>query len=160
VAEATDVAALAREVVALAAGAARSGDVEVRYDGPEGAAVARCDGAQMRQVVWNLVRNAMQSSPAGSTVTVRVKEQERELVLSVDDQGPGVPEDAGSRIFDESFTTRSGGAGIGLAVVRRIMEDHQAMGATLAVERASGGGASFQVTLSREISGLRRSIRP
>ena len=159
-AQATDVAALAREIVALAAGAARGDDVQVLYEGPDTQALARCDGAQMRQVLWNLVRNAMQSSPAGSAVTVRVDLHDRDLVLSVDDQGPGVPRDAGSRIFDESFTTRTGGAGIGLAVVRRIMEDHRPMGARLAVERASGGGASFQVTLSRDVSGLRRSMRP
>jgi two-component system, NtrC family, sensor histidine kinase HydH len=158
-AEATDVAALAREVVALASNAARGSDVEVRYDGPSTEALARCDGAQMRQVLWNLVRNAMQASSAGASVTVRVTPDEHHVVLAVDDQGPGLPPDAG-RIFDDFFTTRTHGAGIGLAVVRRILDDHAAMGAQLSVERAVGGGASFRVTLSRDVSGLRRSIRP
>jgi two-component system, NtrC family, sensor histidine kinase HydH len=158
-AEATDVAALAREVVALASNAARGSDVEVRYVGPSTEALARCDGAQMRQVLWNLVRNAMQASSAGSAVSVRVTPDERHVVLAVDDQGPGLPPDAG-RIFDDFFTTRTHGAGIGLAVVRRILEDHAVMGARLSVEQAAGGGASFRVTLSRDVSGLRRSIRP
>jgi two-component system sensor histidine kinase HydH len=158
-AEATDVAALAREVVALASNAARGSDVEVRYDGPSTEALARCDGAQMRQVLWNLVRNAMQASSAGASVSVRVTPDERHVVLAVDDQGPGLPPDAG-RIFDDFFTTRTHGAGIGLAVVRRILDDHAAMGAELSVERAPGGGASFRVTLTRDVSGLRRSIRP
>jgi signal transduction histidine kinase len=159
-AEATDVAALAREVVALASNAARGSDVVVRYDGPPEAAMARCDGAQMRQVLWNLVRNAVQASPGGSTVTVHVAPGPASVTLSVEDAGPGVPEGAGNRIFEDFFTTRTHGAGIGLAVVRRIMEDHATMGATLAVERSVHGGASFRVTLSRDVSGLRRSLAP
>jgi signal transduction histidine kinase len=159
-AEATDVAGLAREVVALAANAARGSDVQVVYDGPEGEALARCDGAQMRQVLWNLVRNAMQATAAGSTVTVGVSVRERDVVLSVDDQGPGVPEDVAARMFEDFFTTRTHGAGIGLAVVRRIVDDHGPMGALLSVERAPSGGASFRVQLSRDVSRLRKSVRP
>ena len=159
--EATDVAALAREVVALAANAARGSDVAVRYEGPdEKTAVARCDGAQIRQVLWNLVRNAIQASSAASTVTVRVEIGDRDVVLSVDDQGPGIADADRARIFEDFFTTRTQGAGIGLAVVRRIVEDHAPMGARLNVERARGGGASFRVALSRDVAGLRRSLRP
>jgi signal transduction histidine kinase len=158
--EATDVASLAREVVALAANAARGSDVGVEYRGPDGEALGRCDGPQMRQVLWNLVRNAIQASSAGSTVTVRVEQREREVTLAVDDQGPGIPESMRPQIFDEFFTTRTHGAGIGLAVVRRIMQDHAPMGANLEVHRAPGGGASFQVTLNRDVTGLRKSYRP
>jgi signal transduction histidine kinase len=158
--QATDVARLAREVVELATNAARSSDVRVEYAGPEGETLARCDGAQMRQVMWNLVRNAMQATPAGSIVTVRVNKGEHDVTLAVDDHGPGIPEAAGDRIFDDSFTTRTHGAGIGLAVVKRIVSDHAAMGASLSVERADGGGASFRVTLSTDVSGLSRSRRP
>jgi signal transduction histidine kinase len=158
--QATDVAALAREVVSLAASASRGGDVRIDYDGPAGDVLARCDGSQMRQVLWNLVRNAIQATSAGSTVTVRLTPREREVTLAVDDQGPGIPDDAAARIFEDFFTTRTHGAGIGLAVVRRIVEDHEPMGARLAVERAQGGGASFRLTLSRDIAGLRRSARP
>ena len=159
-AEATDVAALAREVVELATNSTRGTDTTVKYDGPAGPALARCDGGQMRQVLWNLVRNALQASPAGSTVTVGVQVGDAEVRLSVDDQGDGVPEDVGSRIFQDFFTTRTHGAGIGLAVVRRIMEDHAAMGGRLEVERSVHGGACFRVTLSRDTAGLRRSVRP
>jgi signal transduction histidine kinase len=154
-AEATDVASLARDVVELASNAERGSDVTVRYEGPVASAFGRCDGAQIRQVLWNLVRNAIQASSAGSTVTVRVAADDPAiLVLSVDDQGTGVPEGIRPRIFDDFFTTRTHGAGIGLAVVRRIIEDHAALGARLSVERAPGGGASFRVQLKREVTGL------
>lgn len=159
-AEATDVALLAREVVALATHAARGADVKVVYEGATGELLARCDGAQMRQVLWNLLRNAIQATSAGSVVRVWLDARERDVTLGVDDEGPGIPEDAGERIFDESFTTRTHGAGIGLAVVRRIIEDHGPMGAALSVEHAKGRGASFRVTLSRDVRGLRRSLRP
>jgi two-component system sensor histidine kinase HydH len=159
-AEATDVAALSRDVVALASNAARGSDVQVRYIGPGGEALARCDGSQMRQVLWNLVRNAIQASSARSIVTVRVAVTEKDVTLAVDDQGLGIPAAESARIFDDFFTTRTHGAGIGLAVVRRIVDDHAAMGARLQLERAQTGGASFQVILSRDITGLRRSVRP
>jgi two-component system sensor histidine kinase HydH len=158
--EATDIAGLARDVVALASNAARGSDVAVAYVGPERETIARCDGPQMRQVVWNLVRNAIQASSAGSTVTVRVEQRERDVTLAVDDQGKGIPETVALRIFDEFFTTRTQGAGIGLAVVRRILQDHASMGAKLAVLRAAGGGASFQVSLNRDVAGLRKSYFP
>jgi two-component system sensor histidine kinase HydH len=114
----------------------------------------------MRQVVWNLLRNGMQATAAGSSVVVRLAPTEREALLSVDDQGPGIPPSAEGRIFDDFFTTRTHGAGIGLAVVRRIIDAHAAMGVSLAVRRSASGGASFQLTLSRDVGGLRRSVRP
>ena len=82
------------------------------------------------------------------------------MTLAVDDQGPGIPQGERARIFEDFFTTRTHGAGIGLAVVRRIVEDHAPMGAGLSVEKAGGGGASFRVTLSRDVTGLRRSLPP
>jgi C4-dicarboxylate-specific signal transduction histidine kinase len=91
---------------------------------------------------------------------VRVEPRERDVTLAVDDQGQGIPETVALRIFDEFFTTRTHGAGIGLAVVRRILQDHAPMGARLAVQRGPSGGASFQVTLNRDVVGLRKSYRP
>ncbi|MGH7271036.1 MAG: sensor histidine kinase [Polyangiaceae bacterium] len=162
-AEATYVAGIARDVAALASNATRGSDVRVAYDGPDGEVIARCDGPQIRQVLWNLVRNAMQASSAGSKTTLRLTSDARHVVLAVDDEGPGIPADTALRIFDDFFTTRTHGAGIGLAVVKRIMDDHAAMGGSLEVSRASGGGASFRVTLRRDVRGLppsRRSDRP
>ncbi len=158
-AEAVDVARLAREIVELAARSERSGagDVAVTYDGPKGATLARCDGAQMRQVLWNLVRNAVQASGAGSRVTVRVVPHGRAVALSVQDQGPGISDDARARIFDAFYTTRAHGVGIGLAVVKRIVDDHASLGAKIAVDSPEGGGARFTVELSTEVDRLPRS---
>ncbi len=158
-AEAVNVAALARDVVNLAAHTERSGtgDVSVVYEGPATETLARCDGAQMRQVLWNLVRNAVQASGAGVTVTVRVEPRGREVILSVEDKGPGIPEAEKARLFDAFYTTRSHGVGIGLAVVRRIIDEHAKMGARIEVESPPSGGASFRVRLRTDVAGLRRS---
>jgi two-component system sensor histidine kinase HydH len=125
--------------------------VAVEYDGPEAPTLARCDGAQMRQVLWNLVRNAVQASAAGTSVCVRVEPRARDVVISVEDQGPGIEMSARERLFDAFFTTRSHGAGIGLAVVKRIIEDHAPFGASIVIDSPyrDGGGAAFRVTLSR-----------
>ncbi len=157
-----DVAALAREVVELASRSERSGsgDVHVAYSGPAHASYAVCDGSQMRQVLWNLVRNAVQASGAGSRVRVSVTEtggpRDGRVTVAVTDHGAGIPDGDRAKIFDAFFTTRPKGAGMGLAVVRRIVDDHAPFGATLEVEtsRAPAGasskrGATFKVGLAR-----------
>jgi two-component system, NtrC family, sensor histidine kinase HydH len=150
-----DVAALAREVVELASRSERSGagDVSVKYRGPDGSVWARCDAAQMRQVLWNLVRNGVQATGAGSTVMVGIEVDgapERGRVrMTVADQGPGIAEEQRGRIFEAFFTTRSKGAGIGLAVVRRIIDEHAPLGATIDVRSAPNAGATFEVGLAR-----------
>jgi len=160
-AEAVDVAALARDVVSLAGRSSeRAEDVKVVYAGPAGLVMGRCDAAQMRQVVWNLVRNAIQASSAGSTVTVRVAPHGAEVLLSVDDEGAGIAPEELDRIFEAFYTTRSHGAGIGLAVVKRIMDEHAVMGASIRVTKPERGGASFEIRLRTDVTGLRTSLFP
>ena len=109
--------------------------------------MARCDGPQMRQVLWNLVRNAVQASPPGTSVTVEVTNGSGAIELRVSDSGPGLNEESKARIFDAFYTTRSHGAGIGLAVVKRIIDDHAGMGAKITAQNRNGSGAAFRVSL-------------
>src|SRR5690606_22517724 len=96
--------------------------------------------------IWNLVRNAVQASSAGSEVTVTVSTADGSgpVQLSVEDHGVGLTEEAKERIFDAFFTTRAQGTGVGLAVVKRIADDH---GFSIAVESESGHGARFTAEL-------------
>ena len=144
-----DVASLAREVVALAKRSENGDSVTIDADGVTDARLARCDGAQIRQVLWNLVRNAVQATPQGGIVHVRVSESPTAIELEVEDSGPGLAAEARGRIFDAFYTTRSHGAGIGLAVVKKIIDEHVHYGAAIAVDESSGGGAIFRVTLPR-----------
>ncbi len=158
-----DVAVTAADVVVLASRSGRGADVRVRYEGPESALIF-ADTAQIRQVVWNLVRNAIQASSAADEVLVRVSVGEGERVLEVRDRGQGISPEARERLFDAFFTTRSQGMGIGLAVVKRILDDH---GFGIEVESVAEQGTVFRVRipvdevavaeLAREAEGARLS---
>ena len=137
-----DLAAMARDVATLAATSGRGGDVFVRAEGPAEVQIV-ADVSQMRQVVWNLVRNAIQASSAGSEVLVRLsKSNTAGVMLEVNDHGKGIDSDARERLFDAFFTTRSQGMGIGLALVKRILDDH---GFRVAAESMPGEGTTFTV---------------
>jgi len=141
-----DLALMARDLITLAAKSGRGGDVCVRYDGAREAPVL-ADAAQMRQVVWNLMRNAVQASVPGDEITVRVSDGPGgERVLEVSDHGPGIPAEARRRLFDAFFTTRAHGMGIGLAVVKRIVDDH---GFAVDVDSTDGKGTTFRVRIPR-----------
>jgi signal transduction histidine kinase len=143
-----DSSRLAREVVSLATKSGRGvSDVEIQYTGEERAAV-RADPSQLRQLVWNLVRNAVQASSAGGTVAVAILESEGHVILTVRDDGVGIDPVARERLFDAFFTTRSHGTGIGLAVVKRIADEH---GFSIDVQSAQGSGATFRVDLGAKL---------
>jgi signal transduction histidine kinase len=140
----TNVAAVAREVVELAARSGRAvSDVAVIYEGEERVCV-RADAGQLRQLIWNLIRNAVQASSAGDEVRVRVTKTVQGIELEVIDHGVGIDEEAKQRLFDAFFTTRSKGTGIGLAVVKRIADEH---GFRIEVDSMEGRGATFRVTM-------------
>jgi len=146
-----DVALVAEDVVSLAARSGRAvSDVEVVYEGPPSLTV-EADGAQLRQLVWNLVRNGVQASSPGRPVRVVLEERPQGPVLSVIDRGIGIDEEARGRLFDAFFTTRSHGTGVGLAVVKRIADEH---GFPIDVESDAGQGATFRVTLRRKNPGV------
>ena len=99
------------------------------------------DPALLRQVIWNLLRNAVQASSAGTEVIVRLAGgPDGQGTLAFVDQGEGISPEARHRLFDAYFTTRSQGAGIGLAVVKQIVDDH---GFSLEVESKPGEGTTF-----------------
>ena len=144
-----DVAALVREVVELAGNSGRAvSDVTVTYEGLPSVLI-NADGAQLRQLVWNLVRNGVQASNAGDAVRVRVSESAGgQVELSVSDTGIGIDELGKERLFDAFFTTRSQGTGVGLAVVKRIADEH---GFSISVESSEGRGATFRVALGHAL---------
>jgi len=113
------------------------------------------DAGRLTQVLLNLVRNAVEVSPPGGTITLTTRMEtsyyvagangrEQFLSLDVSDQGPGIePENLG-RIFSPFFTTKDGGTGLGLAISQRIITEH---GGVLRVKTEPGVGSIFTVTL-------------
>jgi len=87
----------------------------------------------------------VQASSPGDEVKVRLARREGGgAVLEVSDAGPGIPEEAKDKLFDAFFTTRSQGTGVGLAVVKRIVDDH---GWAIRVRSVDGRGATFSVLI-------------
>jgi two-component system sensor histidine kinase PilS (NtrC family) len=85
---------------------------------------------QIRQVLWNLIRNATDAMPTGGTIRITAAREEltggqREAMLSVADEGVGIPKEDLDRIFEPFFSTKESGTGLGLATVARIVEDHR-----------------------------------
>lgn len=103
--------------------------------------------AELNQVFLNLLDNALRSS--AKNVWVRVEEKDDKVVVSVDDDGPGVPHAIANRIFDPFFTTRGTGegTGLGLYLSRKIVDRY---GGRLSLATRPGGGASFSVELPAE----------
>jgi len=85
----------------------------------------RVDPEQIQQVLLNVLLNAVQASPRGSTVRVSGRTEPRFLVIDVGDEGPGIPEEHLAQVFDPFFTTKPHGTGLGLAVSARIVSAHQ-----------------------------------
>ena len=138
-----DVVSIARDVVELSSASGRAAtDVRVTYVGPTTGAIVRADGSQLRQLVWNLVRNAVQASNPGDEVLVEVASEGGHTMLRVTDHGIGIDASARENLFDAFFTTRSHGTGVGLAVVKRIADEH---GFVVRVDSQEGGGAVFEV---------------
>jgi two-component system sensor histidine kinase HydH len=107
------------------------------------------DRVRMEQALMNLLRNARQASPEGKKVDLTVAfEEGKRVVYQVRDRGPGLNPGDESQVFEPFYTTRSRGAGLGLVVARRIVQEH---GGTLEAQNHPEGGALFRVVIPREI---------
>jgi len=98
--------------------------VSVEVDAASAWPALRVDPEQIQQVLLNVLLNAVQASPRGSTVRVSGRTEPRSLRIDVIDEGPGIPEDQLSQVFDPFFTTKQHGTGLGLAVSARIVNAH------------------------------------
>ena len=108
-------------------------------------ALVRADHQAMQQVLWNLLTNACQAQPSTPHVRVSVSTSPTHALLVVEDAGPGVPEEQQQRIFEPFFTTKTTGTGLGLAVLYRIIQDHQ--GTCTYAQSEALGGAKFTIAL-------------
>jgi signal transduction histidine kinase len=101
---------------------------------------------KIEQVVVNLVRNAVQASPAGGEVTVLVDEDARGPLVSVRDHGAGMTPEVVARLFEPFFSTKERGSGLGLGISRRVVDEH---GGKLDVRSTPSEGTEVTVRLPR-----------
>ncbi|HZT83917.1 MAG TPA: HAMP domain-containing sensor histidine kinase [Gaiellaceae bacterium] len=141
-----DLAAVVEEAVDAARVVEPGRPIEVTVE----PATVNGDAIRLRQVLDNLLANARAHTPAGTPVSVELRQVDGRAELTVADHGPGLSEEHASRVFerfyraDSSRARASGGAGLGLSIVSAVTEAH---GGTAEVRPTPGGGATFVVTL-------------
>jgi two-component system sensor histidine kinase PilS (NtrC family) len=141
---------LIEEVVTLFRhNAAAVSGVTVEVRAPAEPAIVLADDAQLRQVFFNLLRNATDAMPGGGRIEIEIKPgapEAREVCVRVCDTGCGIAPEAAEHVFEPFFSTKHQGLGIGLATSEKIVRAH---GGTISVESARGAGTAFTITLPR-----------
>lgn len=123
--------------------------VVIASNSPADLPMVRANPIRIRQLLDNLVGNAIKYTPAGGKVSVGIEAQDNQIILEVRDTGPGIPQDEHNRIFEKFYRASNApegvsGTGLGLAIVKSIVESYQGR---IWVESAPGQGSSFFVVL-------------
>jgi signal transduction histidine kinase len=137
-------AALLESVAALSAHAAGGRPIAVRQEIAPNLPALQSDAEQLKQVLLNLLINAMQAMPDGGEIVLAARSQADRLRIDVRDQGCGITPENIDRIFDPFFTTKEHGTGLGLSVAHQIVSQ---LGGILSAERNEGAGMTFSVQL-------------
>ena len=141
---------------------AHARDVGLTTEITDGLPPVRIDTARIRQVVDNLLENAIRHTPSGGAVTVRalMMPSTDEVMVAVEDTGGGIPSDLIGTIFDrfrradQSRARSTGGAGLGLAIAKNLVEAH---GGRIEAENRTSGGTSFRFTIpTGDVSSARK----
>ncbi len=152
----TDLAAIWEETLELVEKDLEKRKVRVIRSYEKGAPFLDVDQDKIKQVFLNLLKNAIEATPDGGNITIEIRGQGAEAIshqpsaskgfveISVSDTGPGIPPENLEKVFDPFFTTKPRGAGLGLAISRKIVEDH---GGHIEVRSSPGQGATFTVRL-------------
>jgi two-component system, NtrC family, sensor histidine kinase HydH len=98
------------------------------------------DQAQIKQVLLNLIKNAWEAMPVEGSISITTGVEKNRIMVSIEDTGAGIPEDKLKEIFNPFFTTKDKGTGLGLAVIQRIVQDHQG---DIRVDSEPGRGSRF-----------------
>jgi signal transduction histidine kinase len=133
-----------KELAALEEGNAKQSGTEIRVVVPPDLPLLKADREYLRQTLLNLILNGLQAMPEGGTLTLEANTSNGNLLITVTDNGVGIPRETLPRIFEPYFTTKAKGSGLGLAIARRIVEAH---GGTIAVSSDAGQGCRFRISL-------------
>lgn len=130
--------------------------VDHRFDftGQEKLPLFNLDRGLLEQVLQNLVHNALQHTPIGSTIAIRASQQKNNCVITVADDGPGFPAAEMEYVFDKFYRlrhSRTGGTGLGLSIAKGYVEAH---GGKIVLENLPGKGAQFTISIPAEASSI------
>jgi len=139
-----DINAIVRSTADLVRQEATDRNIELVVLMDDHAPPVGCDSSQLKQALLNLLVNAMDASTAGDTITVTTESTSGRMRISVQDTGTGIPQNEIDKIFKPFYTTKTRGAGLGLAIVERIVKEHQG---EIRVENSALKGALFTIDL-------------
>ena len=147
-----ELAPLVERVTSLIGGRAGKQNVRLLFDRPPQPVTVSGDADQLQQLILNLALNALDAMPKGGELMIRLHAPaQNEVRLEIEDTGHGLPRQLIDRLFDPFVSTKETGLGLGLAVSRRIAEDH---GGTLTAANRPEGGARFVVSLPADSNGV------
>jgi two-component system, NtrC family, nitrogen regulation sensor histidine kinase NtrY len=109
--------------------------------------VTKIDKTQLIRIITNLIKNAIQAIPEeqfDKQIWVAVKEQSNNLIITIQDNGKGIPKEDFERIFEPKFTTKTSGMGLGLGIIKNIIENYNG---SINFESQIGKGTTFTVSL-------------
>ncbi len=140
-----DVASIVRQVAELERVSAERRGATLDLVACPPTLTAHVDASKLHQVVLNLVRNAIEAVTAGGHVTLELTTDDARIQLRVQDDGPGIPDEVKSRIYEPFFSTKEGGTGLGMSIVHSLVSLH---GGTIDLD-TSPRGTRFDVTIPR-----------
>jgi two-component system, NtrC family, sensor histidine kinase HydH len=144
----TDLAELAQQCVAMLRMQAENKKIELICEANE-KAIALCDVEQITQVLLNLLLNAIQVLQDNGKIILKVTSSIDQVLITVSDNGPGIPVEHRNQVFEPFFSKRRGGIGLGLAIVKQIvMANH----GNISVHQSNLGGAEFRLQLPVDIA--------
>ena len=142
----TNIRQLLRDVIAIINAKAQSDKVSVVEELnflPD----LMIDVELMKTCIFNIIINAFQAMPDGGTLRIRTEKEDGKFILNISDTGAGISKDSLSKIFEPFFTTKSNGLGLGLAITRRVIEEH---GGKIDVTSIEGVGSQIAISLPIE----------
>ena len=142
-----DVATIVESVRAAAESQARREHKQIRAEVPEAPVRARVDPDYLEEALLELTANALRMISQGGNVTLGLEAHEGVAILRVSDDGPGIPPGVRSRIFELFFTTRDEGTGMGLSMVKRLVET---LGGRVSLESSGEDGTTFRIEIPLE----------
>jgi signal transduction histidine kinase len=140
----TDLRGVLEAVLSLASHATRNEDTQIRIEAPYDLPQTECDPEQLKQVLLNLVINAVQAMPSGGEVLVQAQRAGDQVEIRISDHGGGIAAEHLDHIFDPFFTMKESGTGLGLPVAHGIVSQH---GGSIQVEKSTPAGTIFLVSL-------------
>ncbi len=144
-----DLPSLVREVAELMEAGFKETRVVFRFEDPPPMPPFPFDPGQIRQVLINLFKNALEAMPRGGQLTVGLKTRQDQIVLTVTDTGPGIPPEHMSSLFTPFFSTKEKGSGLGLTICRGLVEQH---GGKIKIDSEVDQGTTLTIHLPRNSS--------